>query len=356
MYNSDKLIAHAYRRGVEVSPSQIRVWKRDGLLPRPLRAAMPGQSKGGIEDQYPVSALPAVVWLGKHRERIGKQRPKADKVLVTKFLMWVDGKGMFDYVEVDKDELIMELCRQEWRVAQALNDELPDIDQAHTIPSRLHGIINEGEEDLILDEDLQDRILNGFDVNLTSKNLDNSTGPIGATTLYAASLGIFFGEEDQILDIVDKDLLTGSEADKSTNIPAYYRDRSIVNVYGIAKGHLINWQELRKMWTGTKVYLFNSHEPLVEIKYDPMAIVKFYCQRWMDQAAQIIPPVLEAMEELKSDESERPEDEDARNILRARFRETARFYQQNGGFVPTHRTQLDEALQRIIETYGNTDA
>lgn len=151
---------------VEVTARKIRTWTRDGLLPAPARAALPGHSRAGVPYRYPEPAPSAVKWLGRHRRYI-------QGVQATKFWMRVEG---FSYVELDVNTFLRDRAASVWEQARAKVPSLPEIDRARSIS-----------------EDLQERLLDEIDVGITAPYLDHDllTDKTAAeVTIGGAAIGI----------------------------------------------------------------------------------------------------------------------------------------------------------------------
>jgi hypothetical protein len=270
--------------------------------------------------------------------------------------MWVDGNAEFDYIQIDKDKFVTDLCQKERTQAKARVRSLPDLDDAHTMTF--------AQQEAILDE---------FDENVTKPALrrgEITEESLECATLAAARLGLFHGREEVLAFTPDdgtsksyEDILFGrqppnpsdhrvtEEAELMVNVPAFVRDTDDVNVYRMVKGRKIDWNELRRTWTFAK-QLFSSSDPLAEIKYDVLTLVRFYCHMRMEQMATFMLMFLE-MEEAIQDSPIMPE-EVKQAHARAR-REAVQHVMEHGGFLRTHRPELDTLMQNIIRKYAEED-
>lgn len=143
MYTVEALTEHALGEHVDVTRRQIRIWTRDGLLPRPSRAATPGQGRAGVRYRYPEPAPSAAVWLGRHGRFAGD-------LATAKFWMRVEG---FHHVELDVNAFLRDRAERIWWEVRQKLPGLPGIGEVASLP--------EDSRERLLDE-IDERILRPY--------------------------------------------------------------------------------------------------------------------------------------------------------------------------------------------------
>jgi hypothetical protein len=303
MYTADELIAHAHKQRIKVSTRQIREWTKDGLLPEPTRAALPGQGKAGIPYRYPEPAPPAVVWLGEHRRRI-------DGVDRTKFWMRVEG---LSYVQVDLNQVVRDACIQAWKNLEEKGLPLPPLDEAvYFISSPAY-------------EGWREKALIDYGNNIATPALNQGVlteENIEWSTIVAAMVGLYRGNEEALSIVEDAggagmlpgerenkryaDVLFGIDNQNRPTPPPphedyllkwFFESMNIIDTYIAANGgaHVappesddimptpmhINWLSVRMTWKLVKNFFpATAYSLISDIKYDVLHLVGFSQHLW----------------------------------------------------------------------------
>lgn len=324
MYTADALISYAEQAGIRVSRRQIWEWKRDGLLPKPTRTVSTDQRRGGVPDRYPEPAPAAVVWLGTYRRKI-------DGIEVTKFWMWLD--GVIDIRDIELETIVLDQCRRIWQRWQERLASLPDLD---TLTS--------------LTDEQQDAVLEEYGTTASKPAQAHRTKrppPVGYTTVQIALLGLYYGDEDQLTDIVDPTILERMTARTHTNVPTVIRDINIRNIFQMVQHHLIDWNELRRSWQALHQQ-FGTEYLLTAFRFNIVGLVGMYWHARMNYLEEGFAFGIEVMEELLNDPDDDDDAEIVRQFFQSRLTKTAEHFRRHG-FVATQRASIDTFVERLLE-------